>query len=126
MKYLNYQGRINRAPYIWAAIGFSIILEFMDTWKNYDSHANLFLIFIVQIFLAFLFSFITVKRLHDLGRRSWHFWLLLVPLYGLYLGILLLAQKGVNGTNEYGPNPLVAANSESAADNSPHHKLWGD
>ena len=52
---------------------------------------------------------ITVKRLHDLDRPGWHFWLFMIPLYNFYLGLVLLFKKGTDGPNEYGHDPLKAA-----------------
>lgn len=41
-----------------------------------------------------------VRRLHDINKSGW--WIL-VPLYNLYL----FAQKGTEGANYYGPDPLI-------------------
>jgi uncharacterized membrane protein YhaH (DUF805 family) len=49
---------------------------------------------------------VTIERLHDLERPGWHWWLLMVPLYNLYLGFSLLFQKGIDGPNRFGRNPL--------------------
>ena len=57
-----------------------------------------------QIVLAF----VMVKRLHDLDRPGWHFWLLLVPLYNIYLGLVMLFVKGTTGANRFGPDPVTA------------------
>lgn len=51
---------------------------------------------------------ITIKRLHDLGRSGWHMLLFFVPLYNLYLGLVLLLKKGTDGANDFGPDPLNA------------------
>jgi uncharacterized membrane protein YhaH (DUF805 family) len=53
-------------------------------------------------------AFIAVRRLHDLGKPGWHYWLFFVPLYNIYLGLVLLFTRGVTGTNEYGPDPATA------------------
>jgi len=55
---------------------------------------------------AVVMAFQAVKRLHDLDRPGTHYWLLLVPIYGLYLGLLLLFKKGTDGSNRYGNNPV--------------------
>ena len=52
---------------------------------------------------------ITVKRLHDLDRPGWHWWLMLVPLVNLYIGAILLFAKGTVGHNQFGRDPLMAA-----------------
>jgi uncharacterized membrane protein YhaH (DUF805 family) len=65
------------------------------------------LFFIVSIPITVIAAFPVVKRLHDLGRPGTHYWLLLIPLYNIYLGLVLLFQKGNNGENIYGPDPLA-------------------
>ena len=64
-----------------------------------------FLIFMLSL-VAYVF--ISVRRLHDLGKPGWHLCLFLVPLYNIYLGIVLLFTRGVAGSNEYGPDPAIA------------------
>ena len=49
---------------------------------------------------------VTVKRLHDLDRPGWHWWLLMIPLYNIYLGLVLLFGRGTIGPNRFGPDPL--------------------
>lgn len=50
---------------------------------------------------------ITVKRLHDLDRPGWHWLLLAVPFYNIYLGLVLLFARGTWGPNRFGPDPLA-------------------
>ena len=52
---------------------------------------------------------VTVKRLHDLGRPGWHLALLFVPIYQIYLGLVLTFKRGQAGPNEFGADPLQAA-----------------
>ena len=47
-----------------------------------------------------------IKRFHDLNRPGIHFLLLLIPIYGLYISLLLLFKKGTEGPNEFGADPL--------------------
>lgn len=58
------------------------------------------------ILFCVIIAFEDVKRLHDLDRPGWHFWLLLIPLYNIYLQGLLFFKKGTEGENNYGPDPL--------------------
>jgi len=55
---------------------------------------------------------IVVKRLHDLGRPGEHCFLLCLPLYNLYLGIVLSCKPGTIGVNEFGPDPIQTGLSE--------------
>lgn len=112
----NMQGRANRAWYFWHILlddlvmftaGFGLIMAAILTGIPF-----LFL----PAFGVFVAGFwagicITARRLHDIGRPSWHVCLLMVPLYNFYLGMLLLFQKGTDGPNTFGPDPLARAQS---------------
>ena len=47
------------------------------------------------------------KRFHDLDRSALYIFGMLVPIYNIYLGIILLFQKGTTGANRFGPDPLA-------------------
>jgi uncharacterized membrane protein YhaH (DUF805 family) len=74
-----------------------------------------FLGFIIVVGVAIPIAFQAVKRLHDLGRPGSHYWLFLIPFYGIYLCFVLLFKKGTDGSNPYGPDPLTQT-LEAAAD----------
>lgn len=44
----------------------------------------------------------SVKRLHDLDRPGAHYFFLWIPLYNIYLALVLLLQQGTAGANKYG------------------------
>lgn len=109
MKLLNYNGRVNRLPYIFLSIFIGIIFAVVDSYQKYNSapsNTGLLIVFTIELLCAFLISFVTVKRFHDLGKPGWYFWLMLVPFLNIYWGVLLLARKGISGPNTYGPDPL--------------------
>jgi len=54
---------------------------------------------------------VTVKRLHDLERPGWHWWLLVIPLYNIVLGLVLVFKRGTIGPNTFGPDPLMVSRS---------------
>lgn len=109
-----FEGRANRAWYFWhivlddlAILTMVLVLAVIGGLTL----SPLVLLPMVGVILGGTWAAIaiTVKRLHDVGRPGWHWWLLLVPLYNLYLGFVLLFQRGVPGPNRYGPDPLSAA-----------------
>lgn len=51
---------------------------------------------------------VTVRRLHDTGRSAWWLLIALIPILGFILLLLLLAQDGKQGPNQYGANPKEA------------------
>ncbi|MFA5987195.1 MAG: DUF805 domain-containing protein [Candidatus Paceibacterota bacterium] len=103
MDLFSYSGRMNRAKYI----SYALIASIVAWVLTYVLRS--FVVVSGLISLAFLVigSMLVVKRLHDIERPGWHFWLFLVPFYDIYLGILLLFKKGTAGVNGYGPDPLA-------------------
>ncbi|MCF8002554.1 MAG: DUF805 domain-containing protein [Halanaerobiales bacterium] len=74
-----------------------------------SSVISLLLIFI-NIGVFFVYSLmvvlpslgVTVRRLHDTNRSGWYILLELVPLIGGIYILILCAEKGTPGENEYG------------------------
>lgn len=109
-----FQGRANRAWYFWHIllddlVMFTVLVALVVIGGLLGN--PLVLLPALGVIAAGVWAgvAITVKRLHDLDRPAWHWWLLLVPLYNIYLGIVLLFQKGSYGPNRFGPDPLQAA-----------------
>jgi uncharacterized membrane protein YhaH (DUF805 family) len=118
------QGRANRAWYLWhivlddlvivslviAMITLSVILS-----------TPLLVIPLIGVILGGVWAAITitVKRLHDLGRPGWHWFLLGVPIYNIYLGLVLLFKRGSWGDNQFGPDPLSFEDRTRYLDSQP-------
>ena len=109
------QGRFNRQRYILTGIVISVLmyvlafgLGFAVGLSGADPQLATSAGYLVWIAGIVVWAFLVVKRLHDLGKPGWHYWLMLVPVYNLYLGIILLFQKGIEGPNEYGEDPCKA------------------
>ena len=107
------EGRANRSWYFWHIL--------LDDLAIFTAGAALMVLGVITglpflflpamgVFLAGAWAgmCITIKRLHDLGRSGWHLLLFMVPIYNLYLGLVLLFKKGTDGPNEFGPDPLNA------------------
>lgn len=56
-----------------------------------------------------------VKRLHDLDRPGSHYWLQLIPIYGIYLELVMLLKPGTYGTNRYDLSPTRPISEEALA-----------
>ena len=52
---------------------------------------------------------LVIRRLHDLDRSGWCGLLLLIPLVNIVIGHELSYDKGTDGPNRYGPDPLEGA-----------------
>lgn len=46
-----------------------------------------------------------VRRLHDVGKSGWFFFITFIPIVGAIWLLVLLCRDGVQGDNQYGPNP---------------------
>lgn len=59
--------------------------------------------------LAMLLPNIAVgmRRLHDRDMSGWWYLLILVPILGTLLLLWLFVQKGTDGPNRFGPDPLA-------------------
>ena len=49
---------------------------------------------------------LTIRRLHDLDKPSWWCIGMFVPIVNFLLLFFLLFNRGTNGPNRYGPDPL--------------------
>lgn len=48
---------------------------------------------------------VLVRRLHDVGKSGWFFFIILIPIIGSIWLLVLLCTEGESGTNQYGPDP---------------------
>ena len=48
---------------------------------------------------------VLVRRLHDVGKSGWFFFITLIPIVGVIWLLVLLCRDGVQEENQYGPNP---------------------
>lgn len=111
LELFSFQGRANRAWYFWhtfldGVVAFGLILAIVIVGGVLGN--PLFVLPAVGVAVASVIAAlaITVKRLHDIGRPGWHWWLLLIPFYNIYLGLTLLFKRGIIGANEFGADPL--------------------
>ena len=120
-KYLSFHGRLNRKRYFLRSLlllPFEVLLfllteDFAFSVKflqNYPITYNVVCILLTCVFLVLSTSF-CVRRLHDLNLHGW----LIVPIYviSMFFPIVhtaveccLLFNKGIEGPNKYGPDPL--------------------
>jgi uncharacterized membrane protein YhaH (DUF805 family) len=109
------RGRYNRARHFWTQVLLAVIFNIPGIVVRVAAEAlgdvygiAMLMVLAFTVFGAVLAAFQVVKRLHDLGRPGWHYWLLMfVPIYDIYLAILLLFCKGTEGPNAYGVDPLA-------------------
>ena len=72
----------------------------------YVSHRNgpLTIVFYLVTFLPSLT--VSIRRLHDIDKSGWWLLINLVPLFGYMSLLYLAAKRGMDGPNQFGPDPL--------------------
>ena len=48
---------------------------------------------------------VLVRRLHDVNKSGWWYFIILIPLIGAIWMLVLLCTEGDKGDNKYGPDP---------------------
>ncbi|WP_194767230.1 DUF805 domain-containing protein [Tamlana sp. I1] len=106
--YANFKGRARRKEYwmfVLFNVIFSIIASILDsllgTLNEYGGAISL--LYSLVVFIPGLA--VTVRRLHDVGKSGWMFFIILIPLIGTIWLLVLLVTDSKPGTNEWGPNP---------------------
>lgn len=105
------KGRATRVQYISHHLGgmlltlvSAMVFEYAISAGTESDVVVLFakLVFILSLVFIICDSVcITVKRFHDLDKPGTHYWLLLIPIYNIYLECQLLFKRGVAGPNKY-------------------------
>ena len=51
---------------------------------------------------------LAVRRLHDIGKSGWWYFVVLIPIAGFVWLVVLMATEGQPHANDYGPSPKAA------------------
>ncbi len=109
MSFLSFRGRVTRRVYFLHSLVdmLSMVLLAVAVYNIAASSnqviaslASPLSVVVVLLVLADEIS-ITVRRLHDLDRPGYHYFLLFVPLYNIVLGFSLLTKLGKDQPNRY-------------------------
>ena len=79
-------------------LGLTFSIEGQSIGYGYIYTAYLLFIIIPSISLL-------VRRLHDVNKSGWFYWIQLIPLVGQIWILILMVKEGTNGENTYGKDP---------------------
>ncbi|MFD3157188.1 DUF805 domain-containing protein [Haloimpatiens sp. FM7330] len=101
------KGRINRGRYLGYSILIYSILSILSMFlKMYNSNKlNIAFLIIVGICIA-KNILITIQRFHDIEKSGYRVLMFFIPIYNIYLQLVLLFKKGTESENEYG-KPVI-------------------
>jgi uncharacterized membrane protein YhaH (DUF805 family) len=105
--YANFNGRARRKEY-WMFALFNVLFVFVAAIIDYflGTFPMIYCIYLLAIVIPSIA--VLVRRLHDIGKSGWWFFIGLIPLVGAIWLLVLLCTDGNPGENSYGPSPKAA------------------
>lgn len=109
-KYATFSGRAQRAEY-WYFMMFNMIFlivavildNILGTAISGVGYGLFYFAYALAVILPGLG--VIVRRLHDVGKSGWMYWIFLIPLVGAIWLFVLFVTDSNPGNNQYGPNP---------------------
>ncbi len=108
--YANFNGRARRSEYWWfilANIIIAVIAMVIDNVAGITfgkiPYGPVYVLYALAVFLPGLA--VSVRRLHDVGKSGWFYFIILIPLVGAIWLLVLFFTEGNQGENQYGPDP---------------------
>lgn len=111
--YANFNGRARRAEYWYFALGcFLLLIPFyiigiigVAIQSQILSFTGLGLYFLTAIALIVPSLAVAVRRLHDLNKSGWYYFIGLIPFVGSIILLVWFFTDGNRFTNDYGEDP---------------------
>lgn len=113
--YANFSGRARRSEY-WFFVLFNMIFAIcamvLDNLLglNFDPipYGWFYISYVLAVFIPGLA--VAVRRLHDVNKSGWFFFIVLVPIIGSIWLLVLFFSDGTTGKNNYGEDPKGSGN----------------
>ena len=106
-KYATFSGRARRKEFwsfglavlivILILTAFDILLGSFDREIRIGILGSIFSLAMIVPYVA-----VSCRRLHDINRNGWWFFIYLIPLIGQIWFIILMCQRGTDGENRFG------------------------
>ena len=103
-KYFNFKDRASRSEYWY----FQLLVTPIFIWAQFPSNDNQILILQLILVFGLLIPAVAVgvRRFHDKDKSGWWILISLVPYVGSFIILIMLIDKGTEGTNRFGNYPL--------------------
>ncbi|MDI9256266.1 DUF805 domain-containing protein [Flavobacterium sedimenticola] len=108
--YANFNGRARRSEY-WYFVLMNLIVLIVATvldgalGLNFSPLPYGYLYAAVALATFIPGLAVAVRRLHDVGKSGWFYFIVLIPLVGAIWLLVLFFTEGQQGENQYGPDP---------------------
>jgi len=119
-KYMVFNGRASRSEYWYFMLFYQIITIVLSIINQLiiQTENSTLIIISSLIVLAYILGFllpalgVTIRRLHDINKSGWWMLVSIIPIIGFLILIYFLVQKGTDGENQYGKNPIINDDKE--------------
>lgn len=108
--YANFNGRARRSEYWWFILAnmiLAIVAMVIDNVAGITfgqiPYGPVYVLYALALFLPGLA--VSVRRLHDVGKSGWFYFIALIPIVGAIWLLVLFCSEGEPGENQYGANP---------------------
>lgn len=113
-KYATFSGRARRSEY-WYFVLFNFIFmlvamgldNLLGTTVSVLPYGYFYFALALAVLIPGLAVF--VRRMHDIGKSGWWYFIAFIPLVGAIWLLVLCCTEGVSGDNEYGVDPKLEA-----------------
>lgn len=99
--YTNFEGRVSRSQYWYFVLCYVVVAIPLAIIDGILFQSQI-LTLILSLALIVPQIGIGVRRLHDLGKPGWWYFMVLIPLVGPIALLVLFCMKGENKDNQYG------------------------
>lgn len=108
-KYADFSGRARRSEF-WFFHLFQLlfygIIFFLSLVLAFLGQSFFSIVFVLFCIGSIIPHFaLMARRLHDIGKSGWYYFVVFIPLIGTVWLIILLLTEGDRGPNKYGPDP---------------------
>jgi len=106
--YANAKGRARRKEY-WMFFLFNMLFVIIAAIIDYilGTFPLIYLMYVVAVICPSIA--VAIRRLHDVGKSGWWYFIGLIPIIGPIWLLILLCTDGNPSENIYGPSPKAAS-----------------
>ena len=109
-KYVDFSGRACRSEYwYWTLFAFLVSIAGNVVGASIDS---MLAGVVLQLALLLPGLAVFVRRMHDIDKSGWWFFLNFLPIIGFIIILIWLVKRGTDGANRFGDDPFGGAASE--------------
>ena len=105
-RYADFQGRSPRSELWWFVLFYMLLSLAVGMLGALSDALGAILNLVVTIGLLVPVIAVQIRRLHDTDRTGWWILIGLVPVIGTIVLIVFYLQRGSEGDNRFGPDPL--------------------